>query len=253
MKRNKIFFISTLILVTCTGCKVEYNINITENHVEEFIYITDYILSNRTEKDILNHYNMWYPTYVNFINNGESIEVEDFSERIDGIEYHEKNINKISNGYKYNYKYKYPINKYYDSYVLASSFAETTVYKRSNSLVLKTSDENFLCEYDYFEEAKINITVDPNIYKLKYTNAEKQKNNTYTWVLDKNNCNNSEIILTLDILNYNEEMSSSNNNNKDNKSIDDYILYIFLGILLLIIYLGYKWFLKFKEKNNDIE
>ena len=108
-------------------------------------------------------------------------------------------------------------------------------------------------DYEYFEEVKINITVDSNVYKLKYTNAENKKNNTYTWILNKNNCNNSEIILTLDVLNYNEEISDSNDKSKNNNKIDDYILYIFLGVLVLIILVIYKWFMKFKEKNNDIE
>lgn len=253
MQKNRLFLMSFLILITCTGCKVEYNINITENNVEESINVTDYTTSKRTKKEILNHYNMWYPTYVNFITDGESIEIEDFSEKIEGIEYHEKKINQISNGYKYNYQYTYPVNKYYDSYILASSFAETTVYKRTNSIVLKTGKENFLCDYDYFEEAKINITIDPNIYKLNYTNAEKHNNNTFTWVLDKNNCNNSEIILTLDIVNNNIGNNSSNKNTLKNKAIDEYMYYIFFGVLAIIIYLGYKWFQNLKGQNNDIE
>ena len=106
MKRIKLLFLLILITITCTGCSVEYNINITKDNIEETIYVTDYISSDRTKREILNHYNMWYPTYVNFITNGESIEIEDFSEKIDGIEYHDKSIIELNNGYKYTYKYK---------------------------------------------------------------------------------------------------------------------------------------------------
>jgi len=107
MKRIKLLFLLTLITITCTGCSVEYNINITKDNIEETIYVSDYITSNRTKSQILNHYNMWYPTYVNFITDGESIEIEDFSEKVDGIEYHDKSIMELSNGYKYTYKYIY--------------------------------------------------------------------------------------------------------------------------------------------------
>ena len=254
MKRNKLLFLLFLITTTCTGCSIEYNLNITKDNIEETIYVTDYISSNRTKKEILNHYNMWYPTYVNFITKGESIEIEDFSKKIDGIEYHDKNIIELNNGYKYTYKYKYPINKYHDSYVLASSFAETTVYKKTNSLVLKTSDESFLCNYNYFDNVKINVTIDPEIYKLNYTNSSSKNNNTYTWNINKNNCNNSEIILTLDILDKeNSNINSNNNENKKKKSMDSYVIYIFLIIMILIIFFGYKWFMNFKDKNNDID
>ena len=248
MKRKKLLFLLILIVITCTGCSVEYNINITKDNIEESIYVTDYISSNRTKKEIINHYNMWYPTYVNFITNGESIEIEDFSQKVTGIEYHDKKIMELSNGYKYEYKYKYPVDKYYDSYVLASSFAETTVYKRSNSLVLKTSNESFLCNYKYFDNAKINITIDPEIYKLNYTNAKSKNNNTYTWNINKNNCNNSEIILTLDIIEQEKKVITNKKN-----LFDEYALYIFMIIMILILFLGYKWFMNFKDKNNDID
>ena len=251
MKRKKLLFLLILITITCTGCSVEYNINITKDNIEESIYVTDYISSNRTKKEIINHYNMWYPTYVNFITNGESIEIEDFSEKVNGIEYHDKNIMELSNGYKYEYKYKYPIDKYYDAYTLATSFAETNVYKRANSLVLKTSDESFLCNYKYFDNAKINITIDPEIYKLNYTNSTSKNDNTYTWNINKNNCNNSEIILTLDIIDSENNVLPSKNNKKS--ILDEYALYIFLIIMVLIIFLGYKWFMKIKDKNNDID
>lgn len=252
MKKIKLLFLLILITITCTGCSIEYNINITKDNVEETIYVTDYISTNRTKKEILNNYNMWYPTYVNFITKGESIEIEDFSKKISGIEYHNKKIMELNNGYKYEYTYNYPIENYYDSYVLATSFAETTVYKRAKSLVLKTSNKSFLCNYNYFENAVINITIDPEIYKLNYTNSTSKKNNTYTWNINKNNCNNSEIILTLDII----EQEKKDNVNKDiNKTniIDKYALYIFMIILILIIFIGYKWFMKFKNKNNDID
>lgn len=87
--RKKVLLL-ILILITCTGCSVEYNINITENNIEEEINVTDYKTSKRTNEEILTHYNTWYPTFVNYIKNGESIELNDYSKKVNGIEYHEK-------------------------------------------------------------------------------------------------------------------------------------------------------------------
>ena len=49
MKRNKLLFLLTLIVMTCTGCSVEYNINITKNNIEETINVNDNITSNRSD------------------------------------------------------------------------------------------------------------------------------------------------------------------------------------------------------------
>ena len=250
MKRNKIFFLITLILISCTGCTVEYNINITNNSIEENIKVEDRVMSNRIKSDILKHYNMWYPVYVNFIPQGESIEIEDFSEKVDGIEYYEKSIKEVTNGYSYTYNYKHSIDNYYDSYILASTYQDTTIYNGYNSLVLKTSENNFLCDYDYFEKVKINVTIDPSIYKLNYTNTSNISNNTYTWILDRDNCNNSQIILTLDKIN-NSNIDPNNEIQKEESK--EYLLYIFCGILIILILIGYLIFKKIKNRSEKFD
>jgi len=67
--------------------------------------------------------------------------------------------------------------------------------------------------------------------------------------INKNNCNNSEIILTLDIIKKIDEKKEK----KQANFLEQYALYIFLVILILIIFFGYKWFMNFKDKNNDID
>ena len=253
MKKIKLLFSMTLIILTCTGCTVEYNLNVTEENIEEVIKVNDYITSTRTKEDILNEYNTWYPTYVNFITQGESIEIEDYSQKTDGVEYHNKKINTITNGYNYTYDYTYPINKYYDAYTLARAYSETTVQQAYTNLIIKTSNKNYLCDYDYFEEVKVNITVDPEIYKLNYTNTSNINNNTYTWILNRSNCNDSQIILTLDINNQYDRENDADDNNSNIKSDSEYTLYIFLGAMLLIVVIGYFIFKRMKEKNENID
>lgn len=255
MKKNRIIFLIILILITCTGCSVEYNINITKNNIEETINVVDNITETRTKTDILNNYQKWYPTFVNFISKGESIEVENFDKKVDGVKYHDKTISENNNGYNYTYKYTYPIEEYYDSYILASVFPETQIYKGYDKLVIRTSKENFLCSYDYFDSAKVNITIDPEVYELNHTNTNNKNNNTYTWIIDKENCSNDEIILTLNIKNENlinfEGFKNNDNNNQIEESFfTKYGMYVFCGVLIILILIGYGCFKKLKNKNN---
>ena len=69
---------------------------------KEVINVTDYITTYRSQQDILEHYNTWYPTFVNFIKSGESIEIEDYNKKIDGILlYNRISIFKILKLYNY--------------------------------------------------------------------------------------------------------------------------------------------------------
>lgn len=278
MKKRRFLFLLILILITCTGCSVEYNINITSNNIEEIINVTDYINENRTNEEILKEYNTWYPTFVNYIKEGETIETESFDSKMPNVEYHQKEIKTLGNGYEYTYKYTYPIDKYYDSYVLANIYENVTIQEGINNLVIRTSKENFLCNYNYFDNAKVNVTIDPQVYEVNYTNTSNVNNNTYTWYLDRNNCKDSEIVLTLNtksnINNVTQDSSNNNNNNnqvnnsndKNNTTNDnttninnnsyDYAPYIFVVVAITIILIGWFVFKKLKEKfekNSNID
>lgn len=251
MKKIRLLFLTIIIVTMCTGCTVEYNISITEDNIEEVIEVSDYVTSSRTKNDILKHYEMWYPVFVNYVTEGETIELEDFSEKADGVEYYNKSITGINNGYQYSYRYKYDIYDYYDSYALATTFIETTVHKTSDTLVLKTNKENLLCNYDYFDSLEVNITIDPKAYKLNYTNTSKIRNNTYTWNLNRSNCNDSQIVLTLDTLDNNDDVIDDIPEDNKKINLSDYALYIFLGALVILILIGYSIFKKIKAKNDN--
>lgn len=250
---KKKFILLILIILTCTGCSIEYNITITDNDIKEVIEVKDYITSNRTKETILNEYNIWYPTYVNYITEGESIEIEDYSYKTEGVEYHQKEIETLNNGYLYTYKHTYPIDKYYDAYTLARTYLETTVQANNNSLILKTGKKNLLCNYNYFDELTVNIIIDSETYKLNYTNSSNINNNKYTWTLNKSNCDDSQIILTLDRISNYDGLNSDKSNNTNVKKNSDYIMYIFYGILIIIILIGYYIFKKMKEKSEKMD
>ena len=143
---------------------------------------------------------------------------------------------------------------------MANTYVETTILNQEETLVLRTKKENILCDYNYFDSLKVNITVDPKIYKLNYTNTSNINNNTYTWYLDRSNCNNSEIVLTLDKIKNIEDDIINPNENKDNELDKDiiknnnknnYTMYIFCGILIILILIGYAIFKKIKNKSES--
>lgn len=259
-KINKLIIAFTL-LILCSGCSINYNIEITANTVKETIKVNDTITSNRSKNDILNEYQSWFPAYIDDENNATDY---DSSKKIDAFEYHEKAIKELNNGYYYTYEFNYPINKYSNATSTREAYSKRKFYIGKDYIIINTDKENLLCNYSYFEDLTITISVDKDTYKVNYSNAHITKGNQYIWNIDRNNCDNSEIVLKLDIIDKdidkeNNQQSSNNNNpndnttNKDKFNINNYIIYIFLAILALIVYMGYNWFRELKEKNNNID
>lgn len=245
MKRIKMLMIIILILTLTTGCSVEYNIIVNNDNIKEEIIVNDTISQYRSKTSILEHYNKWYPTYVNYMQNEETIPLPNFNKKYDGIKYHEKSIKEINNGYQYKYLYKHNLFEYSDSYALANTFKEITVQETPDVLVLKTSRESYFCNYNYFDSIKINITFNPKEYKINYTNSTNIKDNTYTWTINNSNCKNSEIVLTLNKI--------TDNKTEEEKAKNDYTMYIFCSILLVIITLGYIYIKRKKSKLDDFD
>lgn len=259
MKRINRIFIAFILLSLCSGCTINYNLEITSDIVKESIEITDTEINSRNKETILKEYNRWIPAYIN--TEDEMATSYDSSIKNENFEYHKKNIKELSNGYYYTYKYNYPIDKYSNAIATREAYLKRKFYIGDDYIIINTDKENLLCNYSYFEKLKVSISVDTEAYKLNYTNADKNNGNTYIWNIDRNNCNDSEIILKLDIINNkNNDIIDKpiNNNNPNNNinnlnNINNYTIYIFLAILALIILLGYKWFNNLKEKNNNID
>lgn len=244
MKRIKLFIMLILISTLSTGCSVEYNLTINKDTIQEDIIVNDIITSKRTKEKILNHYNKWYPTYINYITSGESIPLPNYNSKYNGIEYYDKTIKEIENGYQYNYKYTHGLDRYYDAYVLGVAFPDTSIYESNKLLVFQTSSTSFLCDYDYFDKLTINIKVDEDVYEVSKHNAKKANNNIYSWTISRNDCDNSSIYLTLE--------KKPVSKNKENKKIkeSEFALYLFCGIIIILVLIGY-FIIKKKKKQLD--
>ena len=256
MKRIKKILLVLVLCALCSGCTIKYDLEIGESQVIENIVVNDTMILERTNNDILEMYNTWMPVYDNIDNPDLIQDRDDDDGKIDGIPYHEKAITKIDSGYKHTYTYTYPINDFNHANSFKLAFGKPSFYVGGNYINLRTDNENVLCNYDYFESLQVNIKVDLNTYTVEKNNANRVKGNVYTWNLNRNNCHNSVISMTLNRSNntvVTTTTSSSSVSREKTNWLDNYVLYIFLGIMVLIVILGYRWFMNMKERDNRVD
>ena len=252
MKKTNKILISLILLILCTGCTIDYKLEITSDTIKETIEVNDTIMTNRTKQDIYNEYNLWFPVYTEI--SDTPIEY-DANTKLNDVEYHQKSIKENSNGYYYTYKYDYPIKQYKNASVIRQAYENGSVYVADNYITINSGKSNLLCNYSYFESLKVSITIDKDVYTVRKNNAYGINENTYIWELDRNNCNNSGIILILDKINSDELNTTDQDEDAGNKTAQkensEFSMYIFYGILILIILIVYIMFTKLKNKNTN--
>lgn len=261
MKRKYIFILAITILFT-TGCNCEYNLTINNNNYNEEIRI---IADNETEASQFNL--SWkIPTdkkEYSMVGDPDSIPEYDNT-----YNYTLKNnILTFSNSFKYN--------EYKNSSAVSVCFERFKVSTSSNKITISTRSKiECFDEYDKLNSITINVKVDKEVIEH---NADKVKENIYTWYIDKSNLTTKSINLVLqndeedsskksdieisnndnnssgNLTNSSQNSSSSNISNHTKNNNNDYTLYIFCGILLLVMLLAYFTFNKIKNKNNKMD
>ncbi len=230
-----------LVLLLLTGCTCEYDLKISKETYKEEIKL---IASNTEENNQLNQ--KWIIPINREIYNhpGDS----------------ETPIPADTEIYKYTlsgntliFSYNFDGNQYQKSSAVANCYNTLTVTNYMNSMILSTS-KNAICfeQYPTLTNLIVNITIDG---KVSSHNADRVNGNVYTWQINRNNASSKAINLVIDNLNDEPTTSKLNNNSSTNSTTKkDYTLYIFCGILLIVIVVIYIIFNKIKnnEKDNDI-
>ena len=244
MKKNKIILIILIVLCT-TGCTVDYNLLIEDNKIKETTTFHQESSDTDEKSSMYSQYLEEYPIYID-----EEYLYYDPNKKVEGNTYYDKSITDDSNGYNATYKAEFEI-KEYDR----SRFFNDAFVNRSSGY-----DKNERCYYIIADKLKIfeqenninHINVSINIvgYKVIESNQDSVNNNIYTWSFDRSDKERS-IILRLKKDNSNVEVKPSNNDKNDTiKKESKYTMYIFYGILLLVIIIGYLIFRKMKESND---
>ena len=243
--KNKIFLLVITILFL-TGCSCEYNLTINDNNYKENIRI---IADNEEEISYIN-YNWKIPT--------------------DKDEYNLVGDTGTNPNYKsdlYDYKinnniltFDYNFNKssYINSSAVSVCYDRLNIENHKNALIIATSIKaNCFEKQPGLNKITINITVDKEVIS---SNSDEINGKTYTWYITKNNYSNKSITLTLsneekkeqeNIINEQNNTSNEKESTKETKT--DFSLYIFSGILLIIMLSIYFLFNKMKNKNNQMD
>lgn len=244
MKKNKIILIILIVLCT-TGCTVDYNLVIEDNKIKETTTFHQDSSDTDEKSYMYSQYLEEYPIYID-----EEYLYYDPNKKVEGNTYYDKSITDDSNGYNATYKAEFKI-KEYDR----SRFFNYAFVNRSSGY-----DKNEGCYYIIADKLKIfeqenninhiNVSINLVGYKVIESNQDSVNNNTYTWSFDRSDKERS-IVLRLKKDNSNVEVKPSNNDKNDTiKKESQYTMYIFYGILLLVIIIGYLIFRKMKQSND---
>ena len=189
------YFILCLLFLLLTGCKFEYNLNITSDAIEEdnIAYIRGASKDNVEEEvyKIVEKYSG--PTNELGMYNSSVVN----KDGLFGVDF--------SSTYNYDsYQNSPSFSLCYDSYKI--------VHDDSNNSIVISTNGDFKC-FDMFEELEeltINVATDYNVIS---SNADKNDNNVYTWYIKRGNIKNKSINIEISAIN---DSSNNDNNKRDN-------------------------------------
>ena len=176
---KKILFI----LITClllTGCTVNYNLEINDNNFKETI--TGSVLNKELDTNnstSINNYSFLLSEEQPSFYKNENI-------------FYNKTTNNTQEGIDFDFNYTFNENNFNNSRIINECFDNHIYEYKDNKYYLVVSGK-FNCNYS--ETTNINITTD---YNVTSNNAQKIKNNTYTWTIDENNKDNIYFFITID-------------------------------------------------------
>ena len=167
--KNKIIILLSLLLLT--GCTVNYNLEINKDTLNETITGTVTKEESSQESNATG-----LSTVYSIIN-------EDQKPVYNKEELYQKELKESGNNINYTFKYNYNIEDFVNSTIINPCFENKEIEEIDNYYSIRLSG-NFYCLYS----KKINIAVTSNL-KVASNNADKIKDNTYIWTIDKNTTN----------------------------------------------------------------
>ena len=244
MKRKKLILAIFIVLCT-TGCTVDYNLLIEDNKIKETTTFHQESSDTDEKSYMYSQYLEEYPIYID-----EEYLYYDPNKKVEGNTYYDKSITDDSNGYNATYKAELKLKEYNRSRFFNEAFANrSSGYDKNEGCYYIIADNLKIFE----QENNINhINVSINIvgYKVIESNQDSVNNNIYTWSFDRSDKERKNITIKFKKENSNIEIDPSDNKTEPNKVDSKYTMYIFYGILLLVIIIGYLIFRKIKQSND---
>lgn len=217
-----------------TGCTVKYNLDISDDTINENIIIT-----NKIDPDNESYYdNLSANAYSQY--NDEGIK-----------KYSVKKVKEIDKTI-YTLKQNYNLKKFHQIRAFSECFTAANLVKtgEDNSYILQTS-KGFKCmsyEYEKIDSYEVNITFDDN-YSIITHNADKAKDNKYTWHINSKNADNFSISVEFK---KDEKRASITDKTKGKSSNNILVLVlIILGLIAIAVFIII-YALNLNQKRNKL-
>ena len=239
MKHKKIILI--LVIILLTGCKVNSNIEIDYNYnVKEkidIIFSNSLAVNNSSPKRYAEDFLEYYKPVIDF----KKYNFEITEEKDESYVTFSKDSKNICDNLNYNmflpYLYKSIDCFEDDSYIILKSKGEQLISK-------PLSEKKF-----NVEEVSINIKFP---IPLEENNADKVKDNTYTWNYDLNTDASKEIYLKLDKNKIIEKQQEVVKKEKTSNVLNKVgIVSLIVVIIIIISFISYTLYKKYKSNQLD--
>lgn len=215
--KNKFLLLIPILLLT--GCTINYNLEIDSSS------ITETITGTVTKEEIeLKDKSTGVNIYRNYLYNDQKV----FKDK-DNL--YKRSITEEDDIVKYNYSYTYR-NNYKNSRIIDTCF-DNSVVEETDEFYYISLTGNFNCLYS--DKVTINVTSD---YAVLENNADKVNDNTYTWVINKEDDVDISITVSKE-LKYEQETKR--------KTISTFQI---VGLVVLII-LSLITYILYKKKNSE--
>ena len=238
---KKRILIIPLILLLTTGCTCQYNLTIEDNTYKEEI-----TLIGENAQEISQFNNQWQ---IPIDKEEYEIIAGSDAEYIPEGEIYKYNLSNNKITFSYNFRK----NQFSSSTAVANCYNKLTMTSHNGTTIISTSKKNnCFNKYPLLTNIKVKIVVDKPVIS---NNADIVNGNTYIWNINKDDINDNSIniILDSDTLTQEENPTQNPDDIVQKNNTGKYDIYIVLIILLVVAFIGYKFIMKFKEKNNNID
>ncbi len=199
MKKYKLIY-CLILSIFLVGCTANYNVNITENGVEESFEFTEND-SSKWDNTIFPHIDLTYRTSVmdnanwptgSFYQRGgnpyEPI-------KMDGVEYYNQELINDGNSLGIKYNYTFNLDDYNESNAVRSCFKNFSFGNGIEKIQIYAHDaSNCFNARKMLENIKITLTTS---YKVVSHNADKVEDGKYIWNIKAKDASDKKIEMTL--------------------------------------------------------